>query len=1000
MAAITAGTDITLAGSSLQLASLTATGAINVQSGGSLNSGTISGGAVTINAGSIATSAIIAGNGIALTSTSSITTGTVQAGGAVAATGSGAVQMGAITAGTDVSVSGNAVTLNTLAGRAITATAAAGLATGAITASGLVTTTAGLGISLGAVQGGGLTLAANGPVLLTTVRATDDIRINAGSGAITATSLSAADSLFVRSTGAITTGSVDAGTGGTPAGLGLALLDGGSVSTGAITTFGSTGLLSAGGIGTGTIASGGPLVLLTGGAITTASLATPATGTLFIGNISQRGLVGQDRNGNPDYAALLASAAVRTPAGVTVTGTVNTGLLQVATNGAFTVSGAMTLAQGGTLNGQSLGASSINAGGPVTVITDNNVNLGALNVTGGLSVTSNGPLTTGNVTASGALTLLALPLNGQAGNISTGNLQAGGTLAVTGNGSVSTGSLTSTGSVRVLANATTQTPLPVLTTGAITAGTGQGGAGSVFLNSAGSVVAGNITARGAVVAVGVGGPVTTGSVNSGAQIVLLDPGGITTGPLTTPNTGAIFIANHSQLPQITFDNAGDPQVAALLASTPVRLDGFVRINGQASTGQFISASTLDFTAQGIAATQRVVINTAATANLNGNIGSPQITITSGDVALASGIQLNGNAITLNVDGTAPAFLGGTPTANSGWRLSGAEWNQLRASSITVSQASTAGLTVGALTLNGSTQVASQGQTPPPNSISVNSGGVIRVNGALAMANAASGDRLSFNAGRRFELNTDTGSITLGTSGDKPTGNLAITSPAIWVGTSDVLGQLGSSTAPDLLLNAPASTPLDAGQLIAGSISFAASASLYVQNSGTLFQRAGFSAGVGGVSITSTGSGPLDVIINGRALDETGTFFLTNRRVLPRVTLLGPQGGTFNATLTSTINGCPIVGVCPSDDAEQAVNTVVNNVGDMLAGEDQQIEILNNPDADTGEGQALPVVVTKRLMDVTRMFSNEDVDEPATGSGNPALWLEGQPTGIRAPGGLK
>ena len=51
-------------------------------------------------------------------------------------------------------------------------------------------------------------------------------------------------------------------------------------------------------------------------------------------------------------------------------------------------------------------------------------------------------------------------------------------------------------------------------------------------------------------------------------------------------------------------------------------------------------------------------------------------------------------------------------------------------------------------------------------------------------------------------------------------------------------------------------------------------------------------------------------------------------------------------------------------------------------------------------EKLPIVTLQRLIDFSQMSADLETNDPATSGGNPALWLDPIPSGVRRPGGLK
>jgi hypothetical protein len=286
--------------------------------------------------------------------------------------------------------------------------------------------------------------------------------------------------------------------------------------------------------------------------------------------------------------------------------------------------------------------------------------------------------------------------------------------------------------------------------------------------------------------------------------------------------------------------------------------------------------------------------------------------------------------------------------------------------------------------------AGSGAATGGNSVTLRTPGVIRVDGALAMTGAGAGDTLRLDAGQRLEVATDRGGrIDVGAAGALA-GVLDLRAANIWVGTADLLGQLAQNVnfaGRDPLLAAPSATPDAAGALTAGRLTVSASSSFLVQNSGTLAIKAGFTAGTGGMVVAASGTTPLDVVINGRVAGTDGAFIINKKTVEAITFVSGGEGTGPGFTETSTVNDCLIGRLCGLDPDEggNVVSAIAPNIL-YLADEgeeavaDKMEELLNGIDK-------LPIMRTKRLVDLSAAVEDVIITDPVTGGGNPALWLD-------------
>lgn len=792
------------------------------------------------------------------------------------------------------------------------------------------------------------------------------------------------DAVNTLAAGTIDAGVVDPLAGATASALVRA---GGAMTIGAVASALDIGLVAGGALASGDLVSGRNIAILGGGLVATGSIATPTTARVRFDDYAQRLLITVGE-GPPSYSALFAAAPSTLPGAIDIGGSVNTGLFEARTSSAFRISGTVNSAIGTLLSAGRFNLAALSTQGFLDLFSVDSMVLGDVTAPGALTIGSNGSITVGNIVAGQSLSLST----SQPGtSLTTGNVRTAGEMRLTSAAALTTGGL-SAGN-RVFLNAGGG-----ITTGSIDAGAvapQQGASGVVFATSPGLVRTGAINVSGSATLSGVLG-VATGNIAAPGGIVLLDTGGVTTGALSTSPSGFVYIAAHDLLPRITFDQTGNPQFAALLAATPVRLVGDIGIGGAVSTGQFIAAATGGFGAQAITASN-VLVDVAGLANLAGNIAASTIAMTSGDIAIAAGATIGSStqSITLATDASATAaVIGGAGAQAAGtYSLSGAEFGTLRASNITVRSAA-APMTVQAVTL------------PATNpAITLQTDGAMRVAGAVAMPQAGAGNRLNLVAGTRIEVVQGTGSVRLG-SIDAPAGTISLQAPRVWVATDSLLGQLAagqiSGSARDTALNAASAPAVPGGSLGAGSILVSVGNELLVQNSGDATLRAGFTAGSGGIRISRLGTTAIDVVMNGR-IQRADATFATNNDTL---TLVQFDPGTSIVTTNSAVNACLVQGGCPlpppppppppglDPGVSQPVLTIVNNVEALTPEEESQREEAQ------AAAEKLPIVLLQRLIDFSPMFADPDATDPVTSGGNPALWRDPVPTGAPAPGGVK
>jgi hypothetical protein len=388
--------------------------------------------------------------------------------------------------------------------------------------------------------------------------------------------------------------------------------------------------------------------------------------------------------------------------------------------------------------------------------------------------------------------------------------------------------------------------------------------------------------------------------------------------------------------------------------------------------------------------------------------------------LAGGVTVSGstNLYSINADGT---FIGDGLTG-PGYMLSNAEYNAFQDVSMEVRP----DLGAAALLFLGDLNIAS-GITEADFGIEDaddNDVGTIRVVGDVRMNNA---DGVLFFESETFQLDAATGSIVISADGTTPGGELIIAANNIHVAEGSILDQLAEDPQYDGYqddLNAPASVQRPDGVIRAGTVSIefadtpADLYTLYVQNMGTAETPAGFvitdmnlgDDGEGGLP-----AGSVDLIINGQIVTGNGTLTgIDVRDLLVEGRDLTPF------TDNSTINGCLLVGDCaieppqpetpldrpdfqPSPGIQQEIVLAKENI--LPPPDFGNEDFIDDNDEETDEGETSAIAPPDPLFDTselgdeaegaapevgTSMRSNPglthpgDVDDPVSGSGNPAL----------------
>jgi hypothetical protein len=834
-------------------------------------------------------------------------------------------------------------------------------ATGTVTLAALTASSdiyiEGAALTLGPITAGAdLELLSDTALTLGDLRAEGDIEVTSG-GLLTTGTLSAGDSVNLVGAG-VTTGTIDAGIVAASADplaqYGVGVRSAGAISVGAINARGPVGLAALGSsITAGAITTGESLALLARTGVSVGSIRTTGNGLALIAADTMAALVTEDANGNANYTGLVTATPVALAGPVALGGTIDTGTLRIATTGSLS------------------GSAAINAAGAVT-IRSGSLNLGPINAGGLLDIRSTGTLALGALRGEGDIDLEA------GGTITTAGISAGDSVAIGFGDTAVAGSTITTGSIDA---------------GSLRASQAQGAAYQVGINGLGAVSTGAITARGNIGVLSANGSISTGAISTTASFAGLAATGFAGTSISTGTQGTTFFANASMFTPFagTLDALGAASgfdFAPLFALAPVRIGGPVLMTGALNTGRFAAAATGNVTLAGITAATSATIDSGALASFTGAVSAPTIAVTSADIAIAAGLGTSAtSSVALTIVSNASAItLGGGNDSGSGYVLGNAEAGRIAAMALTItaqgSQPQT--MTVQALNFAGS-GAATNGRT-----LALVTGGSIRVNGALALTGAGAGDTLRLSVGQRIEVATDAGGRISGTaSGGALGGNLDLSGASIWVATADILGQLASNASfagRDTALAAAAATPDLAGAIAADKILISAQASFLIQNSGSLEQKAGFSAGSGGLSVRPSGTTALDVVINGRAQDTAGTFQI-NQKTIDVIRFASATDAPAGFTATSTVNTCVVGNICGLAPDEGGM--IVANIGNTVVALTDEVQ--KTPEEVEEEAieaaEKLPQMRISRLVDLSSAIDDVSITDPVTGGGNPALWLD-------------
>lgn len=813
-------------------------------------------------------------------------------------------------------------------------------------------------IDLGAIDASDFVIASAGTALsLDSVSSGTFINLSA-TNAITTGDLFAASSISAGAQGNIVTGNITAGGGQPQVPSGppnlIELFSDGSVSTGTIFTSSDLSVIAGNAITTNS-ATAEDMVFLSGSSVSTGALA--ASGRVLIGNASMEGL-GFDGEGfdpNLFFAATLTTPVTPTPGAIAISGPVNATAFTAATHAAFS-SGAITVTPSTTGSGNLL----INAGSTLTAA----------------------------------------------------NLLAENTLRLNANGAISSGTLRSN----------TQ-GVKVVSLGSSIATGGVNARNDVLLSAAQSLsVSGTINARDVLLLSG--GNVGLGAVFAGAVSTPANP--------TISNaTGRVLIASNAMASE-SFLLSNSTNYAALLDAEPILLGGSVNIADRVVAGRFVSVSQGNMSAMTIAAFGSLEVESGGLVTVAQRWGSPDLEIASSDIRIVD----NGNLLTANGQqvlsglrttptgsvslssiGSGPALIGDGLTG-SGYALSATELGLISAGSIFIGAvdnatnpidmlignlALTAGGDIGASNLAGSTGriafVTGNRATQIP-------GGVIRVTGNITGTGFSATNVAEFATGR-FELDAATGSLSLTQTGTALGGIIELSAANIHIASGTILDRLAADPFYEghiSDLNRPAAVRRPEGVLRALGLDLYPTGTLYIQNTGTSFDPAGFFADFEFTDLNPPANATpasVSVIVNGRWQTSDGIVGGVAAR-----DLVVENGENLELyTADSSINGCAIdataCAVEPEADPVPAISSQIAIVSDNVLGNTPQFTEGTSDRGDgedeaaeekraieealaQAEGASSPIAPPPQIIDSKPLESQPMIEQPVAGSGNPSL----------------
>lgn len=978
---LTSGQDI------VAYANLSTQGALALSALGQIDLGTINAlGAVRVDAGSTLTlDDVVSGSTIELNALGELLAGDLTSAASITVNGQGNVTAGSLAAGTGTptGVNSGLHSVGIRSGGSVT--------TGAIFAAADLGIVAADAITAGQVTAYDMLLLGSGNVSTGGLNAVNRVLIaDASMAGLGETAAGFEKDLVFAANPARTAGSINLSAPASASAFTAAAQ--GTFTSGAITV-------------TPSATGSGDLRIDTGGALTTTNLIAANAVNLGSATSIQTGDIASQTSNVAIAAPVTTVGAIRAATDLLVSGqTVSTANL-TASAGSVTATGTETISTGAVTTDGSITIS----GGSATTVAS------AAAATGLIEVTSAGVLEIGDANAgAGGVRLIAGDstssggLQSGQGSIIAGNVQAAGLVQLYAGGAIASEALGSSSEgvkVASFGGAVRTGDISVLT--------------NVLVSAVDSVsIGGAIKARDVILLSG--GNVSAGDVFAGAIAAASG------GPIADA-TGGVLIANRSMaadrlLRSVTTD------YSTLLADAPVAVGGTVKVNGDVVTGRFAAFSKGNMTGGRISAFQNLEVESDGLVTVGQRWESPALQIASSDIrvvdngssqSILSGLHSTAAGTVSLISTSGSTALIGDGLTGSGYALSDAELALVSAGRISVAavdnSANATDLLIGNLSLTAGETVGNSNVAGSAGRIAFSTGdrasqvpgGAIRIVGNLTGTGFASTNAIEFNSDR-FELDAATGSLSLTQTGTTLGGVVEIAAANIHVATGTILDRLAadpfySGHLADL--DRPAARQRPDGVLRALGLDLFPRSTLYIQNTGTVFDPAGFFADFDSTSLTAPTNDPsssVSVVVNGKWQTRNGIASGTDAH-----DLVTESASRSDFKADSSVNGCAITAaVCVSQltrDPTPAISSQIQvTLKDSIGSTPQFAEDLNAPGeaesdylmeaeeqvqkaaADESTATTGPIAPRPQIVDMTSLQSQPQIAQPVTGSGKPSL----------------
>ncbi|MCY1671679.1 hypothetical protein OVA07_11735 [Novosphingobium sp. SL115] len=831
------------------------------------------------------------------------------------------------------------------------------------------------------MSAGNFVAAATPPVVTGTLTGTNGITLNSGLDIVAFANLQTDSSLTLAALRNISLGSLDAGSY-------VDVTAGGTVALGAVTAGDSVEIEALSAIVTGNQTAATSIALQSQGGVTTGNLAAGSgTPTGANGDLNSVGI----RSGGNVSAGTIAAAS---DVGISAAGSILTGL----------VTG---------YDGQFLGGGNIGLGG-----------LGIVN----RALIADATMTGLGITTAGynkELVFAAAPV-ATAGTITLSGGATVGSIHGASNASITTAGISSTGFIRfasagngvfgALQSSAGDIEL-VSRTGTLDVSSAS--AGQRFLASGRSALnVGTVAARD--VALLSGGNIAVQQARAG---VVISP---TTGAISGA-TGTVLVANASMLPVTA--GPGGINYTTLLTAAPVASGGTVTIGSGTIGGRIVSASTGAMTGEELTGFGAIRVEAGGLVTVQQRWTGGNVAIFSPDIAIVANAAASGGirtgetgVVSLISTSAAPALIG-DGLNGSGYALSNAEIGQISTGQLNIAASDqtanaidmlvgdlslAAGGTAGTTTVTGAQGrivfATGNPQTQMP-------AGAIRVVGNIGGTGFGMNNVLEFATGR-FELDAATGSIALLQSGTTLGGLVEIGAANIHVASATILDRL--AVDPFYIgriadLNAPAAVQRPEGVLRALGLELYPTGTLYIQNTGTVLDPAGFFADFEFTDVNpvqGVQQGSISLVVNGKWQTATGVvsgiaahdLVLSDADDLERFT----ADSQINGCLLTTTNCLPVLEEATTNptpaiasqieliasgslgDTPTFADETAGNADDVSEEQEEQAQEEAEKAVKAEDAAQSPIAPPVQLIDTQPLEPQGIIEQPVAGSGNPAL----------------